>query len=577
MPAFELPGPQQMLEQLNEERGTSYIDADLLKHGREFISGLPWHNINVDGNVARFNSAWAPGHGLAGLAYCTYLYRIPDYDKTAEIHFDWQTIPADEAGLYVGLSHWADNRWVWYAYAGGGVLDADDLAPYFDASGDLLLVVVSTNNDPWELHSIRLGPAPAATDWVHTWGGSAQDELASVAADSKGSVYACGSTEGFGAEFENTLLIKYDATGAFAWARTVDVGRECYLTGVAVSPEGSIFVCGTSQAVSLDRNFLVQRWSPDGQLLWSRLLGGPESDYARGIVATSDAAYVTGYTYRDEVFWNDMVVAKFDHSGTMVTAWRYGQLGSERGSGIAKGTSTTGELELHVIGNQASDLASSDDRPYYVKLDDQLQVKEALAWDSSNETYTQKIAVVEGSPQRVFITGFYEPDGIARIMMLEVLPEGVPVAKTFWLDGKYILGFDVAGLSNQTLVLAGIAPAIGSQSGLVLNTTLDGGILSANCLASEDASINCYAVCEQTDQRVASAHRISPFGQASWEAITMDASAMSGEWAPVLLIAGEWGYQPTVESSTPNEINTGTHDAGAGESEVGVGVLNLEQ
>jgi len=137
--------------------------------------------------------------------------------------------------------------------------------------------------------------------WSKAFGTPGMDAGTSLAVDGAGNVYLAGKvyasvpTLDFGGgprpligEWDG-FVASFDPSGMHRWSRVlggpdsdevgavaVDAGGSVYLTGIAVGPVD--FGDGKPQASQGADLFLVSYASSDGSHLWSRLLGGPQSD-----------------------------------------------------------------------------------------------------------------------------------------------------------------------------------------------------------------------------------------------------------------------------------------------------------
>jgi len=140
---------------------------------------------------------------------------------------------------------------------------------------------------------------------VHVWsqkmGGIGTDALLGIAAASNGDVLICGSfvgTVNFGGgpissqgSDVDSIIVRYDATGAWVWQKTFAnlSGGVDRATGVAVDPSGNVIVIGFFQAqINLGGGALfstnssidiyVAKFNSAGTYIWGMIRGGPNTD-----------------------------------------------------------------------------------------------------------------------------------------------------------------------------------------------------------------------------------------------------------------------------------------------------------
>ncbi len=216
-----------------------------------------------------------------------------------------------------------------------------------------------------------------ALHWARCAGGAGSEYGEGVAALPDGSCVVTGRFEKearFGAweandttldseGKEDVFLARYDRDGSLVWARRAGGSGTDFGQAVATFPDGTFVVAGRfeskatfgpgeSGAVVLasagKRDAFVARYSPDGQLLWSRRCGGSGLDYAYDVAALGDGScVVTGYFEKQATFskqrepglksagGRDVFVARYDTAGDVVWAKSAGGPADDTARGIA--------------------------------------------------------------------------------------------------------------------------------------------------------------------------------------------------------------------------------------------------
>jgi uncharacterized delta-60 repeat protein len=178
-----------------------------------------------------------------------------------------------------------------------------------DGKGELAVVgYVSERPGNYDYITIKYGPY-GTTEWVREFDHSWYDVGRAVAMDSAGNVVVAGASNNLenprdsysGAYYTDYRIIKYSPAGD----PLQELTASGYLknnepSGVALGRFGSIYVTGTAKNASDAYTlYYTVKFSPSGELLWSRMEDWGAESYATGIRLDPDGnAVVAGY-YKD--------------------------------------------------------------------------------------------------------------------------------------------------------------------------------------------------------------------------------------------------------------------------------------
>jgi hypothetical protein len=165
------------------------------------------------------------------------------------------------------------------------------------------------NVEAMKTQAIRIGQVPSEGDfeWIHQFGGvGTSDEMAEGVAASNGYVYVAGHTSGvlagqMSAGAQDVFLRKYDSAGNALWTRQFGTPADEEASGVAVDATG-VYVSGFTygafpgQVNSGGADVFVRKYDFDGNVLWTRQLGGTDDDFANHIAVGASGVYVVGTT-----------------------------------------------------------------------------------------------------------------------------------------------------------------------------------------------------------------------------------------------------------------------------------------
>lgn len=196
-------------------------------------------------------------------------------------------------------------------------------------------------------------------DWISQFGTPDSDVAGGAAADSSG-VYVAGSTIGVfpgqsAAGGIDVYLRKYSFTGSVLWTRQFGTPSDDDTIGPsgAVGTDNTgVYIGGTTdgslpgQTTAGRSDAFVRKYSPSGDLMWTRQFGTAEDDIITGIVVHSSGVYIageTGGTFPGGPGGSgvDIFVAKLaPDTGNTVWVRQYGVRGSFSGLGGIDADST---------------------------------------------------------------------------------------------------------------------------------------------------------------------------------------------------------------------------------------------
>lgn len=90
----------------------------------------------------------------------------------------------------------------------------------------------------------------------------------------------------------DVLVVKLDENGRLEWFKVFGGPGDDKGTYVVLRPDGSILLCGTFTTEKGDTDILLALLSPNGELLWTKIFGGPADDVAYMIKVLPDGSIV---------------------------------------------------------------------------------------------------------------------------------------------------------------------------------------------------------------------------------------------------------------------------------------------
>jgi hypothetical protein len=307
----------------------------------------------------------------------TFGFKVNDYDRAKMLLID----PLLYSTFVCGTDDEGDSR--------GKAIVVDSAGSSFVA-GEFMSTNFLIDNQfgTWELFRsgcfvIKMSPDGSSLLYSTFVGGSGMEFVSSIAIDSLGNAYVCGSTTSTDFPLVNEyddynngaldcFVFKLNPSGNELLFSTYAGGHEGglhddYAYSIALDSSGNAYVTGETNSIDFptvnaydstfnsgDNDCFVFKLSTNGStLLYSTYIGGNDREAANSIaVDSSGNAYVTGRTYSfdfpmanaldDVTDGDDCFVLKLDTTGNLLCSTFIGGTGAESGESIA--VSATGDV-----------------------------------------------------------------------------------------------------------------------------------------------------------------------------------------------------------------------------------------
>ncbi|MFA6397443.1 MAG: T9SS type A sorting domain-containing protein [Candidatus Paceibacterota bacterium] len=165
--------------------------------------------------------------------------------------------------------------------------------------------------------------------WSKTYGGTGIDVGYSIELTSDGGYIIAGETSSFPTliYFEDVYVIKTDASGNLEWSRTFSSDRDDYSYSVKQTSDGGYVILGYTEGFgSIFADIWIIKLNSNGNLQWSKMYDGGDTDYGLSIQQTNDHGFIItgwhgGYIGAGNY---DLCLIKTDSLGNLVWSKLYG-------------------------------------------------------------------------------------------------------------------------------------------------------------------------------------------------------------------------------------------------------------
>ncbi len=241
----------------------------------------------------------------------------------------------------------ASQEWV-ARYAGPTTWSDVPYAMTVDQGGHVYVTGTTATAGANDWTTIKYN-ASGAREWLRTLDGGGNDNAVAIATDAAGNVYVTGSSAG-GLYY---LTAKYNAAGAQQWLQTfADIGDGDAAVGIVVDPDGNAYVTGHSVTNGTGTDIVTIKYGPDGAELWVRRFDEANGeDVPAAIALDASGLYVTGTTGAG------FTTIKYDFNGAQQWTRTYsGGFGNDSPAAMV----ADGAGHLYVTGQSAGSGTNAD-------------------------------------------------------------------------------------------------------------------------------------------------------------------------------------------------------------------------
>ncbi len=240
------------------------------------------------------------------------------------------------------------------------------------------------------------------TLWSETIGGIRGDIGNSIIQTTDRGFAITGSASSFMLADTEVYVLKLDSIGKVQWTKTIggtgdNEGYSIIQTkdgGYAITGKTNMYGAGASDVYLL-------KLDSGGNIQWTKTIGGSKNDAGNSIIQTMDGGYaITGNTYSfNDTVNGDVYAIKLDSNGNLQWTRTIGGINYDAGYSIFQ----TGEGE-YVIGGTIAFNGTIGDTAYFIKLDSAGNLKETRTY--AGPGYLQSTTTVQTKAGGFALAGY---------------------------------------------------------------------------------------------------------------------------------------------------------------------------
>ena len=278
-------------------------------------------------------------------------------------------------------------------------------------------------NDIDEILVVRLD-SNGNLQWAKTIGDPAnREEASSVIQTPDGNFVLAGYTRSFGQGGADVYVIKLDSAGNMLWSRVIGGNADEMAADIIQTTDGGFLLTGGTYSFGQgNADILVIKLDSNGNLQWTRTIGGNNTDWGNSAVQTDDGGYIiTGITSSFGQGTYDVYILKLDSSGNLLWTRTIGGTNDDRSYAITK----TSEGK-YVITGYTKSFGQGNEDIYLIKLDNNGNIEWRRTIGRTQKEWGYSI--VQTTDGGYAIAGMIDTSGLAHLdfYILKLNAQGMP-------------------------------------------------------------------------------------------------------------------------------------------------------
>lgn len=214
----------------------------------------------------------------------------------------------------------------------------------YDGGYALASSVDSAGTGHYDFCLLKLNSA-LQVQWSYTYGGPQEEICFHLKQTPDSGFVLSGYSTSFTNGSRDAMILKTDKNGIFEWSKIIGGTLEDRFTWCEPKADGTITCTGnTKSAGAGDDDMLIIKFAPNGDTLWTRIIGGSVYDAGICVANLSNGGYaISGRVYSFGTGFRDACLLRTDDSGNLEWFRTYGGPFTDEGM-VVKQTADGGFL-----------------------------------------------------------------------------------------------------------------------------------------------------------------------------------------------------------------------------------------
>jgi len=167
--------------------------------------------------------------------------------------------------------------------------------------------------------------------WFRTYGGEKEEIFWAAEPTLDDGFLLAGETDSEGAGGLDFYIVRTDADGNELWSKTFGSPDTDRAFGIGITPDGGALIAGFTGPIKSMMNFFFLRIDEDGRELWRRTIAGDRFDVAHDVLTLEDGGFaISGYTSSFSPGDHDGFLMRLSADGRMLWMKIYGDKKDDR-------------------------------------------------------------------------------------------------------------------------------------------------------------------------------------------------------------------------------------------------------